>query len=246
MIAATMRPTTRDTSLIVSYLTMRRVIGLLGILLPFVVILGSSIQGRLVIMGSISGYYYTNVRDFFVGLVCGVSLFLISYKGYETIDNIITNMSGVIALGIVAFPTSMFSGKVVRVGIFLIPDNISQYLHLTFSIMFLMLLAFNSIFLFTKHGGHPSREKRMRNIVYVICGVVMLTSVVCMVVYIAFLSNTYLSRAYPVLIFESIALISFGVSWLVKGHTLFRDKKVQAAAPGGPNHRVTDTQISDG
>jgi hypothetical protein len=225
---------------------MRRVIGLLGIALPFVVVLGSSIQGRFVIMGSLSGYYYTNVGDFFVGLLCSVSLFLISYRGYEKIDNIVTNVSGVIALGIVAFPTSMFSGKVVRVGIFLIPDNISQYLHLTFSIMFFVLLAFNSIFLFTKHGGHPSREKRMRNIVYVVCGVVMLSSVVCMVVYIAFLTNTFLSRVCPVLVFESIALISFGVSWLVKGHTLFRDKKVRAVAPGEPNHRVTDTQISDG
>ena len=200
-------------------------IGLLGIALPFIVVLGSSIHGRLVIMGSLSGYYYTNVRDFFVGLLCGVSLFLISYKGYETIDNIITNTSGVLALGIVAFPASTFSGKIVRVGIFLIPDDISQYLHLGFSILFLLLLAFNSIFLFTKHSGHPSREKRMRNVVYTVCGIIMLSSVVCMVIYIAFLTHTFLSKAYPVLILESIALISFGVSWLVKGHTLFKDKK---------------------
>ncbi len=215
----------RDTSLIISYLAMRRMIGILGIGLPFIVILGSSIQGRFILQGSISGYYYTNVRDFFVGLLCGVSLFLISYKGYEKIDNIVTKLSGLFALGIVAFPTSMFSGKVVKVGIFLIPDDISQYLHLVFSIMFLLLLSFNSIFLFTKHGGHPSREKKMRNIVYIVCGIVMLSSVICMIVYIAFLTNTFLSKVYPVLIFESISLISFGISWLVKGHTLFKDKR---------------------
>lgn len=221
-----MKSTSTDTNLIISYLAMRRMIGMLGIGLPFVVILGSSIHGESVLLGSLSSYYYTNVRDFFVGVLCGVALFLISYKGYETIDNIITKASGGFLLGVVAFPTSMFSGTVVRVGIFLIPDNVSQYLHLTFSILFLLLLAFNSMYLFTRHGGHPSREKKIRNIVYRVCGVVMVSSVVCMVIYIAFLTDTFVSNFYPVLMLESIALISFGVSWLVKGHTLFRDKNI--------------------
>lgn len=225
-----MKPTSRDTNLIISYLAMRRMIGVLGIGLPFIVILGSSIHGESVLLGSISAYYYTNVHDFFVGVLCGVALFLISYKGYEEIDNIVTKTSGGLLLGVVAFPTSMFSGEVVRVGIFQIPDNVSQYLHLIFSILFLLLLAFNSIFLFTKHGGHPSKEKKIRNIVYRVCGIVMFLSVIFMIVYIAFLTNTFLSRFYPVLVFESISLISFGVSWLVKGHTLFRDKTNRLSA----------------
>ncbi len=221
-----MKQTTKETNLIISYLTMRRMIGVLGMGLPFIVILGNSSHGESLLLGSISSYYYTNVRDFFVGVLCGVALFLISYKGYEPIDNFVTKSSGGLLLGVVAFPTSMFSGTVVRVGIFLIPDNVSQYLHLIFSILFLLLLSFNSLFLFTRHGGHPSREKKIRNIVYRVCGVVMLSSVVLMVAYIAFLTNTLLSRFYPVLILESISLVSFGVSWLVKGHTLFRDKIV--------------------
>jgi hypothetical protein len=207
---------------------MRRMIGILGILLPFIVVLGSSINGKIMILDSLSSYYYTNVRDFFVGLLFGVSLFLISYKGYETIDNVITNLSGIFALGIVAFPTLPFSSKVARVGIFLVPKDISQYLHVTFSVLFLLSLAFNSLFLFTRHSEHLSREKKIRNTIYNACGILIIISVICIVLYIEFLTKTFLSRYYPVLTFESIALISFGVSWLVKGNTLFKDRTAPA------------------
>lgn len=220
-----MKPTSRNASLIFSYLAMRRIIGLLAIGLPFIIVLGGTIQSGFVIQGSLSSYYYTNMRDFLVGLLFGVSVFLISYKGYELIDDIITNLSGLFALGIIAFPTSTFSGRVVRVGVFLVPDNISQYLHLVFSTLFLLSLAFNSIFLFTRHAGVLSREKRKRNMVYVVCGVLMVLSIISMILYVAFFTRTSFAKGYPVLVFESISLISFGVSWLVKGQTLFKDKR---------------------
>ncbi len=220
-----MKRMTRSTELIMSYLTMRRMIGVLGLGLPVIVVLGGFIQSGFTIQASISSYYFTNMHDFFVGILCSVSLFLISYKGYEIVDDIITNMSGVFALGIIAFPTSMFSGHIVRVGIFLTPDNISQYIHLAFATLFFVSLSFNSIFLFTRHGGAPSLEKKIRNTVYIVCGVVILFSVVCMIVYIAFFRNTWVSELYPVFVFETISTMSFGVSWLVKGNTLFRDRR---------------------
>ena len=36
--------------------------------------------------------------------------------------------------------------------------------------------------------------------------------------------NTYITAFKPILIFESLSLISFGISWLIKGETLFKDK----------------------
>ncbi len=220
-----MKPTNRNACLIFSYLAMRRIIGLLAIGLPFIIVMGGSIENGFVVQGSLSSYYYTNMRDFLVGILFGVSLFLISYKGYEMIDDIVTNLSGLFALGIIVFPTSAFSGRVVRVGVFHVPDSISQYLHLAFSTLFLLSLAFNSMFLFTRHAGVLSSEKRKRNMVYVVCGVLMLLSIISMIVYIAFFTRTSFAKGYPVLVFESISLVSFGVSWLVKGQTLFRDKR---------------------
>jgi len=216
----------QNKNLIISYLAMRRLIGILGIALPIIVVAGGFIQDGTAIQGSISGYYYTNMHDFFIGILCGVSLFLLSYKGYKKIDDIIGNMSGVFALGMMIFPTSMFSGKVVKVGMFLIDDNISEYIHLTFGALFFLSLSFNSIFLFTKRGpGILSKEKKRRNIIYRICGIVMILAIVCISIYMIFLRNTFISKINPVLILESIALISFGISWLVKGNTLFKDKK---------------------
>jgi hypothetical protein len=205
---------------------MRRLIGILGISLPFIVILGGLAQSDPGLQGSISGYYYTNMRDLFVGILSGVALFLLSYSGYEQIDDIVANMSGLFALGIILFPTAMYSGKVVRVGMFLIGDNISEIIHLAFSALFFLALSFNSLFLFTRrHPGVMGKEKKRRNVIYRSCGIVMILAIVCIILYNVFFRGTSLAAINPVLILESVALFAFGVSWLVKGHTLFRDKK---------------------
>jgi hypothetical protein len=215
----------RDKNLIVSYLTMRKLIGVLGIGLPIIVVLGGFIQNGFAIQGSISGYYYTNMRDVFVGILCGVSFFLISYKGYEQLDNIVSTVSGLSVMGIIIFPTSMYSGTVVKVGIFLIDDNISEYIHLVFGTLFFLLFSFNSIFLFTKHEpGIFNRQKKRRNFIYRTSGAIMVITIVCMMIYTIFLRETSISKSNPVLICETIALLAFGISWLVKGNTIFKDK----------------------
>ena len=216
----------REKSLIISYLTMRRLIGILGISLPFIVILGGLAQSDAGLQGSISGYYYTNMRDLFVGILSGVALFLLSYRGYEQIDDIVANLSGLFALGMILFPTAMYSGKVVRVGMFLIADNISETIHLSFSALFFLALSFNSLFLFTRrHPGVMGKEKKRRNVIYRTCGIVMILAIACITLYNIFFRGTSLAAINPVLILESVALCAFGISWLVKGHTLFRDKK---------------------
>ncbi len=216
----------REQRLIISYLMMRRFIGVLGIALPIIVVLGGFVEDGFVIQGSISGYYYTNMRDFFVGLLCIVALFLISYQGYEKVDNMVGNLSGIFALGMVFFPTAMYSGKVVKVGMFLINDNISEYIHLTFGTLFFLALSYNSMFLFTKRQpGKLNREKKRRNFIYRLCGIVMILSILCLIIYKIFMRETLISKMYPTLIFESIALIAFGVSWLIKGNTFFKDQK---------------------
>jgi hypothetical protein len=215
----------RERSLIFSYLAMRRLIGILGISLPFIIVLGGLTQGASSLQGSISGYYYTNMRDFLVGILNGVALFLISYKGYEKIDDIVANLSGLFALGMVFFPTGMFCGHVVKVGMFQLDDNISEIVHLAFGSLFFLALSFNSMFLFTRrHPGVMGREKKRRNLIYRTCGIVMLVAQIIIAIYTAFLRTTFLAGTYPVLILETVALFAFGISWLVKGNTLFQDR----------------------
>jgi len=135
------------------------------------------------------------------------------------------NLSGIFAFGMVIFPTAMFSGKIVKVGMFLIDDNISEYIHLAFGTLFFFSLSFNSIYLFTRRQpGFLSKEKKRRNFIYRFCGIIMLLALLCIIVYTLFLRDTILAKFNPVLILESIALFAFGISWLVKGNTFFKDQ----------------------
>jgi hypothetical protein len=218
--------TNRERSLIISYLAMRRLIGLLGASLPFLVVLGGLTQGEPQVQWSISGYYHTNMRDLYVGILSAVALFLMSYRGHEPIDNFVSTLSGTFALGMILFPTALFSGTVVRVGMFLIADNISAIVHLIFGALFFLALSFNSLFLFTRrHPGVMGKEKKRRNVIYRTCGIVMILAIAGIGAFTFHFKETSLAATYPVLILESVALLAFGVSWLVKGNTLFKDKR---------------------
>ncbi len=222
-----MSNTDNNSTLIISYLTIRRIIGIIGIGLPIIVVVGGFIQNGCFLGESVSSYYYTNMRDFYVGLLCCVGLFLISYRGYERIDHITGNISGILALGTVFFPTSNDNSGIIKVGIFQLNDNTSYYFHLTFASLFFISLALISIFLFTRVGSETiTKQKKKRNLVYVICGYIILFCILCIAVYKAALQNTFITALRPVLIFETLSLVSFGISWLVKGKTFFRDKNV--------------------
>ena len=79
---------TQDPHLI-SYLYLRKAVGFLGLALPIVLVLGSVLVSNCdEIQSSISDYYHTLMRDVLVGTLCGIALFLFTYKGYDKRDNI--------------------------------------------------------------------------------------------------------------------------------------------------------------
>jgi hypothetical protein len=64
--------------------TVRRLrlwVGVMGIALPLVIGIGHALQvGEAVLLDSISGAYYTEMRDIFVGSLCAIGVFLICYR----------------------------------------------------------------------------------------------------------------------------------------------------------------------
>jgi hypothetical protein len=211
---------------IISYRNLRRSLGILGILLPLVCFFGGLIISKLPLQQSISFYYYTNVRDFFVGFMVCMSVFLITYKGYGVIDNIVTSLSGIFGLGIAVFPCLFSETSIISVGFFQINSVISNIIHIICSIIFFFLLSFNSIFLFTRTDKTKpvTKNKKVRNIIYIICGIVILVSFTTLLILTLTLGQKLIIEKCIVFYFEAIMLSAFGLSWLVKGETIFRDE----------------------
>jgi hypothetical protein len=105
----------KPSSYVISYLNLRRTVGWIAILLPFGLLAGVIVLGSAV-PGSVSGYYYSPMRNVLVAALCVLGVFLISYNGYDRLDSAITNVAGVAAIGVAFFPTSSPSFRPAWVG----------------------------------------------------------------------------------------------------------------------------------
>ena len=213
-----------NKNIVISYKTLRTLIGILGILLPFICMLGGWWFAKETVQSSISLYYYTNMRDFLVGLLFVVSLFLITYKGTLVIDLVVSTLIGICGLGVSIFPCYIEQCCLHGVGIFQLYPKDSNIIHLTCAVLFFLLLALNSIFLFTRKQPNETPEKLVRNKIYITCGIVILICLLGLVISMAFLSPQQRESSRIFLILETIALFAFGTSWLVKGQTIIPDK----------------------
>ncbi len=198
----------RDPNVIVSYLTLRRVIGVLGVALPLLLLSwGLALTGT--IQESISDYYSLRTRDMLVGVLFAISWFLFTYRGHEPKDNIAGNFACIFALGVAFFPNSGNAWEKV--------------VHFGSATGLFLVLAFFCLALFTKSDGSPTARKMVRNRVYIICGVTILACIALVGLTFLLPDDSPLARVQPVFWLESMALWAFGISWFVKGDTLWRD-----------------------
>lgn len=195
------------------YMRIRNLCGFLGVILPWIAILSAGIADRPSDewWWSISCTYYQTPA--LVGILTPASIVLLCYIGYNKWDNIVTSLSGICGLGIILFPCSVsWMEPDSSVGFFQLPMNISHIFHTLFAALFFLLLAINSICLFTKTGGNMTPRKRIRNTIYRVCGWGMIAFEVVFVVV-----KLFKFPGYSTMIAEIILLTFFGISWLVKG-----------------------------
>jgi len=212
-----------DDYTILSYKTLRRLVGILALSTAFICIIGSLLFNNLTVQSSVSLYYYTNMRDFLEAVLIGIGIFIITYKGYTILDRIINILTGIFGICIALFPCS---SNIDCVGIFNIPSEVSNILHLITAGIFFGLLGFISFFLFTKSDGATTKQKKIRNIIYRVCGIIIAVCGLLIGLSFAFLGEEIMNKYFIVLILEIIILTSFGISWLIKGKTLFKDKTI--------------------
>lgn len=202
-----MKNTSSPNIQIISYLTLRTLIGLLGFILPVFLIIGEFfVSGNFYVYPSLSRYYYTSMRDIFTGVLFVIGFFLLSYKGYSKIDNITGNLGFVFAVGVALCPTGS-------------QNQIIHILHYCFAGLLFSVFIFFSLYLFRKGKDQTdlSSGKKRRNAAYFVCGIIMIVCLVVIAISLITLSETRLESTKIVLIFETIALWAFGISWLTKG-----------------------------
>ena len=222
--------TKTNQSLLISYRTLRKIVGILGLSLPFTLLGGGYVinvllNGGLVfdlgVENSVSSYYHTEMRDVFVGTLCVIGFFLLSYRGHERKDNIAGNIAGVSALG-VAFVPTLRDGSTASFEIAI------GNLHYFFAAMFFVTLIYFCIALFTKthEGATPTARKQQRNKVYRFCGITMAICISLILLCHFYLLDKFdaLNNLRPVYWLEALAISAFGFSWLTKGRALLDEK----------------------
>ena len=207
---------------------LRAMLGWLGMLLPWIVFGLSYIApeyygyiGHIIPVDSISATYYisTCVAPFMI-ILGAAGLLLISYRGYDKQDDIICTLAGISGLLICIFPCDKSGAYTdLIVGTFAIPANISGWVHNISAVVFFLLLAYNSLFLFTKSSGEITDNKKKRNIIFRVCGIGMAVSLAAIIFVGKLWGGTWAV--------EMVALGFFGISWLTKSQIypwLFADK----------------------
>lgn len=197
-----------------AYAFLQRVVGVLAISLPFIVGLGNFASGGHHLQGSISAFYYTHMGNWFVGTLCALAVFFLSYNikplpGHH-VDKYITRGTSVMAVMVAMFPTTSSmpdqSGASMWVG----------RVHITCATALFALLGALSMFFFTKFdpSAGMTARKVQRNRLYRACGATIFGCIVLIaVVYATSVPESW----HSVFFLESIAVVAFGVSWLVKG-----------------------------
>ena len=199
--------------------THRQVIGYLGLALPIVLVqmvrLRPNAPSDQWSGNSISAYYWTGAVSFFVGLLAALSLFLLTYRGYDNkfykYDRGAAIIAGTAAAVVALFPTTPPAGITPRLPWW--ADWI-KVTHAVAAIILFSMFAVFSLWLFRKTaaGEQPPADKKRRNAIYLLCGIGIVASMIWALV--AGLANRSIFWS------ESLALIFFAWSWLVKGQAV--------------------------
>jgi hypothetical protein len=202
-----------DSALASAYTFLQQVVGVIAVLLPFVLVIGNRLLSGDELESSISAYYHTPMGDVFVGALCALAVFFLSYNykplpGFN-LDNKLSTVASVAAFGVAFFPTTSDASVATQ------SEQVVGRVHLAFAALLFGLLAVFALFLFPKTGNSPvTRMKRRRNVVYRVCGGIIIGAMVLVGV-----SNLVdpSDSLHAFFWLETISVVAFGVSWLVKG-----------------------------
>jgi hypothetical protein len=194
----------------------RRLIGILGLLLPFLLYIFAGFRPTTPLpawrlLDSISAYYYTGGVAVFVGVLFALALFLLTYPGYKGViaDRVLGIVGGTAAILVALFPTKAPPG--VSPLSWWTPQM--AVIHYASAVVLFSSFILFAIWLFRKSNvprrGDRPLDKRWRDNVCLLCGIVMIISVL--------VAASSLLTHWHIFWPESIAIGAFAISWLTKG-----------------------------
>lgn len=199
-----------------SSLLHRNVLGLLGMLLPFI-----SMFSGLFVRNKVPGWWWSISATYYISpalsIILGASaIFLICYRSYDTIDTVINIISGIFAMGVVLFPCKG-PYDYPYVGFFQLPVDVSNVIHSICALLLFVFLSYNIGWLFTR----GSNEKK--NKIYKFCSYAM---IVILAIFLFLKILGFFGLPIPgwiVMIAEALLLLFFGFAWLVKGQFVLKN-----------------------
>ncbi len=228
---------------VLSFLAVRRALGLLGLILPAALYAYARLFGYGM-QPSISEFYHTHMGDFVVGCLVAIGVFLVSYLGYERqpgemfSDRWVARAAGAGAIGVALFavvppvpeacpPGAVFTtdaGATVTCPIQGFVRHWSEYawLHFASAAIFFLALAVFCFFLFPRGDLTPEGKvdwSAPKNRLYFVCGTALLVSIAFLGLYALVGPETKAAlRAYNyVFWWETVGVMAFAISWLAKG-----------------------------
>lgn len=188
-----------------SYVFMRFAIGVLGLALPPLLVFLEPIlfDGQPFPRGSLSAYYYSGVRELFVGILCAIGVFLVIYKITErTRESRVSTYAGLAVIVVALFPTGRPGAKVPATPLQdLAGANTVEAVHFVAAGTFILLLA-----LISYYFGKYRKDRRALH--YACAAVIALAFV------LAAFSGLTGEPDKGILIAEWAAVWAFGTSWL--------------------------------
>lgn len=222
-----------ESELVISYLTLRQLIGWVGLLMPITVRLGAYVFEGIHSTESISAYYYTGMRDVFVSTLVLVGILLACYRSPFGWDNVFAVLAGVAAIGIGLFPMDpVFAKEVIaRYKDFnpancYLPRGLLGY-HFIFVGVFFALSFYLVYFRFSAATSPITKQKLQRNKVYKVCGAIML------IAFIAIGGLAWTQKEASIFWPETAAVVAFAIAWLVKGRLVLKDRPETTPQAGG-------------
>jgi hypothetical protein len=234
----------------ISYLLLRKMIGFMGILLPFGCIIWAGKQ-----LPSISHYYYTDANVLFTGTLVILGAFLMCNTGYPKEDDVRISdwtwnlLAGICIVIVAVVPTDFIDGM-EPTPVMNYEGTFAPQLHFGAAALFFLIMGsvFCWRFTLTQRDAEGNRvkaegKKKWKNWSYRICGMIIL-GVLCFAG-LAILGESLKYWMLPqtfVFWVEIALLIPFAIAWFIKGDAL--EDIADGAKVIGQKLHVMQTEMS--